>query len=105
MDVEFGQSLRSFTFPNFNNGDVLISIPPSEIYYLHADVLRRCSPRFMGRLLAQEHAANLAKAAERAGAKTRFKLELKQSRDHPNGIFVRKVVEHSTRKGFFSKVC
>lgn len=45
----------------------------------------------MGRLLAKEHAANLVKAAERAGAKTRYKLELKPSRDHPNGLFVRKV--------------
>ncbi|CRG87700.1 hypothetical protein PISL3812_04720 [Talaromyces islandicus] len=93
MSIQFDQSGNPATFPHFTNDDVLISIPPGEIYHLHADVLRRCSPRFMGKLLAPQHAATLAKAAERAGAKTRFKLELMPSRDHPNGIFVRKGVD------------
>ncbi|KAH8701756.1 hypothetical protein BGW36DRAFT_371504 [Talaromyces proteolyticus] len=81
----------SSTFPHFDNGDVLFYIPPSQIWNLHADVLRRCSPGYMGSLLAPHHAAQLIKAAEKAGTKTRYRLELVPSHGNPNGVFIRKV--------------
>lgn len=78
-------------FLSFPNGDVIISIPPNDVYRLHSDVLRRSSPTHLGVLLAPEHGAQLAKAAVSGGCFTRYKLELIPSKEHPNGIFHRKV--------------
>ncbi|OKL61235.1 hypothetical protein UA08_03852 [Talaromyces atroroseus] len=80
-------------FPFFNNGDVLIIVPPSDVYKLHSDVLKRCSPKHMGALLASKYAAQLTKAAVSSGCFTRFKLALEYSEDHPNGALQRKEVD------------
>ncbi|KAL3705966.1 hypothetical protein TMatcc_006975 [Talaromyces marneffei ATCC 18224] len=49
----------SSEFPNFHNGDVMVVIHANEIYQLHSDVFRRCSPEYLGLLVAQSHAAQL----------------------------------------------
>jgi hypothetical protein len=78
-------------FPNFHNGDVMVVIHATEIYQLHSDVLRRCSPHHLGLLVAPAHAANLVKAAVNGGRFTRYKVVLEPSEGHQNGVFRRKV--------------
>lgn len=78
-------------FPNFHNGDVMVVIPPTEIYQLHSDVLRRCSPHHLGQLVAPANAASLIKAALYSGHFTRYKLVLRPSEGHQTGVFRREV--------------
>lgn len=78
-------------FPNFHNGDVMVVINANEIYQLHSDVLRRCSPNHLGLLVAPAHAAQLVKAAVNGGCFTRYKLALEPSEGHQNGVFRRRV--------------
>lgn len=81
----------SSEFPNFHNGDVMVVIHANEIYQLHSDVFRRCSPEYLGLLVAQSHAAQLVRAAVNGGCFTRYKLVLEPSEACHNGVFRRKV--------------
>jgi hypothetical protein len=93
-------------FPSFSNGDVVITIPPSDVYNLHSDVLKRCSPNHLGALLAPKYAAQLTKAAVSSGCSTRYKLALEYSDENANGVFRRKVCIHvSLRMLIFFDVC
>ncbi|EED17550.1 hypothetical protein TSTA_113710 [Talaromyces stipitatus ATCC 10500] len=71
--------------PSFHNGDVVIVIHADEVYQLHSDVLRRCSPNNLRQLVAPEHVAQLVKAAVNGGCFTRYRLVLESSEKHPNG--------------------
>ncbi|GAM36575.1 hypothetical protein TCE0_018r05765 [Talaromyces pinophilus] len=84
-------------FPNFHNGDVMVVINATEIYQLHSDVLRRCSPHHLGLLVAPANAANLIKAAVNSGRFTRYKLVLRASEGYQNGVFRREEVDRYGR--------
>lgn len=78
-------------FPSFHNGDVLVVIHANELYQLHSEVLRRCSPKHFGNLVDPRYAAHLTKAAQNARCFTRYKLVLQPSAIHSNGVFQRQV--------------
>ena len=63
------------TFPKFADGDLIISIPGSQVYQLHSGVVRRAS-KTLAKFLTEDQGAVLTSKAKKEGAVIRYRLDL-----------------------------
>ncbi|KAI9717572.1 MAG: hypothetical protein M1812_004713 [Candelaria pacifica] len=68
-------STKTSEFPCFHDGDVVISLCVSHVFYLHASVLRRNST-FFAEHLTEEKGAVLSSKARKEGITTRYRFQL-----------------------------
>lgn len=75
-------------FPNFPDGDVVITLSLTRTYRLHASVLRRASPVFRDLLVEASIETDTPRKRKRAKRATQYRVKYEQDAETEEGCFI-----------------